>query len=296
MPKVSVIMPCYNVAQYVGEAIESILNQTFSDFEFIIINDGSTDDTAQIIRRYAAQDKRIKFIDNTQNQGFIAVSNQCLDVAMGDYIAKMDSDDISVPERLETQVAFLDANPNIGMVGAAYKTFGAFERTIVNPKTIKLFDLLSGCKTTIVMFRRNIIEKHHLRYDSKFVACEDYDFYTRFIKYADIANLPDVLYLYRIHGNNASIINNDIQTQNTNIIRRRILDMICSDQRTAVHLMSMTSETTRKFYLFGIIPIVRRKQYALTKTRYYLFNKIPLFKVQNGKIYLFEFIKIGDLR
>ena len=92
--KVSVLMPAYNVEKYVGEAIESILNQTFKDFEFIIINDGSTDNTPKIIKEYAKKDKRIKFIDNKKNKGFIASLNECLDNATGEYVAKMDSDDI----------------------------------------------------------------------------------------------------------------------------------------------------------------------------------------------------------
>ena len=112
-PCVSVLMPAYNVEKYVGAAIESILNQTFSDFEFIIINDGSTDDTANIIKKYAAQDKRIRFIDNHENRGFIARLNDCLDLARGKYVAKMDSDDISLPERFAKQVDFLNTNPDV---------------------------------------------------------------------------------------------------------------------------------------------------------------------------------------
>ena len=101
MPKVSVLMPAYNSEKYIAEAIESILNQTFSDFEFIIINDGSTDKTAEIVNGYARADKRIKFINNKKNQGLIAVLNQGLDLCRGEYIARMDSDDIAINDRLE---------------------------------------------------------------------------------------------------------------------------------------------------------------------------------------------------
>jgi glycosyltransferase involved in cell wall biosynthesis len=99
-PRISVVMPAYNSERYIGEAIESILNQTFTDFEFIIINDGSMDDTAKIVLQYANKDKRIKFINNKDNRGIVSVLNQGLDLAKGEYIARMDSDDISLPTRL----------------------------------------------------------------------------------------------------------------------------------------------------------------------------------------------------
>ncbi len=295
MPKVSVIMPCYNVEKYVAEAIESILNQTFTDFEFIIINDGSTDNTAQIIRQYAKQDKRIKFIDNKKNSGFIATSNQCLDLATGEYIAKMDSDDISLPERLAKQVEFLDANPEYGMVGCWYKRFGAADNIQILQKKCLLLDFLYGFQTTIVMFRRSIVEKYKLRYDPDFFACEDYEFYSRFVRYAPIANLQEVLYLYRWHGENVSILRKQTQIENTEKVRQNLLDYVVADENLRNRLGFVTRETNQRFWLFGFLPIIRRKQYALTKTKYYLFDKIPLFKIQNNKIYLFEFIKIGHL-
>ena len=116
-------MPACNVEKYIGEAIESILNQTFTDFEFIILNDGSTDNTAKIIKDYAKKDKRIKFINNKTNKGFVASLNKCFDVAVGKYIAKMDSDDISLPQRLEKQVEYLDNNPDCGMIGCGFRAF-----------------------------------------------------------------------------------------------------------------------------------------------------------------------------
>ncbi len=296
MPKVSVIMPCYNVEKYVGEAIESILNQTFTDFEFIIINDGSTDNTANIIRQYAKSDERIKFIDNEKNSGFIATSNQCLDVATGEYIAKMDSDDISTPERLEKQVKFLDANPEFGMVGCWYQRFGTLQDVRTLPEICLELDFIYGCKTTIVMFRRNIIEQNNLRYDPDFFACEDYEFYSRFVQHAPIANLQEVLYLYRWHGENVSITKRQIQIENTERVRQNILKRLIADTDLYKKIQFNTKESNQYFWFLGFLPIIRRKQYAFTKTKYYLFGKIPLFKIQDNKIYLFEFIKIGTLK
>lgn len=111
MPKISVIMPAYNAERYIREAIDSILRQTWSDFELIIIDDGSTDSTAAIIAEYT--DNRIRFCPNAQNMGVAATLNRGLELACGAYIARMDADDISLPERFAKQAAYLDAHPDV---------------------------------------------------------------------------------------------------------------------------------------------------------------------------------------
>ena len=111
MPKISVIMPAYNAERYIREAIDSILRQTWSDFELIIIDDGSTDSTAAIIAGYT--DNRIRFCPNAQNMGVAATLNRGLELACGAYVARMDADDISLPERFAKQAAYLDAHPNV---------------------------------------------------------------------------------------------------------------------------------------------------------------------------------------
>ena len=294
-PRVSVIMPAYNVEQFVAEAIESILNQTFTDFEFIIVNDGSTDNTAKIITEYAKKDKRIKFINNKKNAGFITASNQCLDIAKGEYIAKMDSDDVSLPTRLEKQVKFLDENDEIGMVGAAYQIFGGRETTIKNPEHVGILDLLYGCCTTIVMFRRKIIEKYHLRYNMDFFACEDYDFYSRFITHANIANLQEVLYKYRWHGTNVSLVKAEQQRQKSDKVRRNILDNICCDKALKDFIFTNIHPSRHFcFKLFGIIPLLKTRGLTYEKKRrFYLFGFIPLIKLKDDKVYLFDRIRIG---
>ena len=114
-PKVTVLMPVYNCEKYLRESIESILNQTFKDFEFLIINDGSSDKSAEIVESY--NDNRINFVQNEKNIGLAASLNRGLDIAKGEYIARMDADDISLPERLEKQVRFMETNPQIGICG-----------------------------------------------------------------------------------------------------------------------------------------------------------------------------------
>ena len=282
-PKVSVIMPAYNTEKYVGEAIESILNQTFTDFEFIILNDGSTDNTAKIVKEYAKEDKRIKFIDNKKNQGFIASLNQCLDVANGEYIAKMDSDDVSLPDRLEKQVKYLDDFPNVGLVGCGYKTFDKTEFEVINPANVGMLDLLKGCYTTIFMLRKKIINDNNLRFRKEYIHAEDYDFYARFRKFAPIENIQQVLYLYRWHGDNVSIKQSNIQRQNSEKVRRDILDFLTTNYDVQNKIDNIINAQTKtivyKYYLFGFIPIMRKKQIG-NKTKYYLFNCILILKIK----------------
>lgn len=281
IPKVSVIMPAYNTEKYVGEAIESILNQTFSDFEFIILNDGSTDNTAEIVKEYAKKDKRIKFIDNKKNQGFIASLNQCLDVACGEYVAKMDSDDISLPERLEKQVKYLDENPNVGLVGAGYRAFGAKNFDVIHPKVIRILDMLKGCYTTIFMLRKKIIDTNNLRFRKEYLHAEDYDFYSRFIRYSEINNVPEVLYLYRIHGENVSIKQVLVQSQNSEKVHQDILDFLTKNHEIQTKINNILSPKIikTKYYLFNFIPVMKKKQNE-NKIKFYLFNFLPILKIK----------------
>jgi glycosyltransferase involved in cell wall biosynthesis len=117
VPRVSVVMPTYNDALYLRDAIDSILNQTFTDFEFIIVNDGSADDTERIILSY--EDKRIRYLKNEVNAGNTVARNKGMEAARGRYIAIMDSDDVSVPDRLETQYKYMERHPGIGILGGA---------------------------------------------------------------------------------------------------------------------------------------------------------------------------------
>ena len=125
-PCVTVIMPVFNTAPYLALAIESILNQTFSDFEFLIFDDSSTDNSLEIIKKYALIDDRIVYFHNDKNQGLVECLNQGIKISRGDYIARMDSDDISELYRLENQIAFLQENKEIGIVGGWIEIFPNF--------------------------------------------------------------------------------------------------------------------------------------------------------------------------
>ena len=281
-PKVSVIMPAYNVEKYIEEAIESILGQSFKDYEFVILNDGSTDNTAEIIQKYANKDNRIKFINNKKNKGFIDSLNECLDVAQGEYIAKMDSDDISLPMRLEKQVMYLDTHPDVGLVGVGFKTFGETDTEVIHPEVVGLADFLRNCCTTIFMLRKEIIDKNNIRFSPDCLYVEDYDFYVRFIRFSAIHNLQEILYLYRWHGNNISITQSKVQLENANKIRKNILNFLSNSQDIQKKIDLVINPppikvSKTKYYLFGFIPFLKIKQNG-NKAKYYLFDVVPLLR------------------
>lgn len=302
MPRISVLMTAYNSEKYIGAAIESILNQTFSDFEFIIINDGSTDNTPKIIKEYAKKDKRIKFIDNKVNQGLIAVLNQGIDLCQCEYIARMDSDDISLEQRFEKQIKYMDEHPECGVLGTSIKIFGPSikkDRFYKYPKQVKLLDfVLYGNQVAhpTTMIRRSLLINNNLRYNPQYKHAEDFALWAEIVRYTEIHNLQEILFNYRWYGNNVSVIHNKEQKECAEKITKDILESISSSKQYIHELLKLNCETNERFYLFGFLPFIRRKQYAITKTKYYLFEKIPIIKEQNNKIYLFEFIKIGSFK
>lgn len=301
IPRVSVLMSAHNSEKYIAQAIESILNQTFTDFDFIIVNDGSTDTTAEIIQKYADADKRIVFVNNKKNH-MIESLNQGLDLCRGEYIARMDSDDIALPERFAKQVEYMDAHLECGACGTWAKKFGPginSEDYIKHHKVMRLMDfLVYGCciVNPSAMIRRAILVDNNIKYEADFKFAEDYGFWTRVAKYTQVHNIPQVLLNYRWHGGNISVVHKTAQLECTERIRKSILTELLSSEKDIQKFLDMTREVNERFWLFGILPIVRRKQYSITKTKYYLFEKLPIIKEQDGKIYLFEKIKIGSIK
>lgn len=216
-PKVSVIMPVYNGQDYLSQAIESILNQTFTDFEFIIIDDGSTDNSFNIIQSY--YDPRIVLIRNETNLKLIASLNKGLNLAKGKYIARMDADDISLPGRLAKQVEFMDKNPSIGLCGTWAELFGeceqSFWRFTDDPDIVKCM-LIFGCCIVhpSVMFRRTILETG-LCYSDLYPHAEDYALWVHIAQQYKITNIPEVLLKYRKTGSQVSSRYAEEQLQTT---------------------------------------------------------------------------------
>jgi len=198
-------MPVFNHEKYVAEAIESILAQTFTDFEFIIVDDGSQDRSAEIIRDYERQDDRVRFLELEHNVGKAAAKNHGIEAARGEYIVGMDSDDVSLPERLQKQVDFLRANPEIGALG----TCGIWTDEELNPRrhwdvpekhAHNVYNIFLGWLVlgTSLMIRRDILNAIG-GYELSRKRGNDIELVSRLICRTRLANLPDRLYLYRKH-------------------------------------------------------------------------------------------------
>ena len=170
MPKVSVLMPVYKTPEkYLRASIESILKQTYTDFEFLILDDCPAESREELVKSYS--DSRIKYIKNEQNLGISATRNKLLDMAAGDYLAIFDHDDISIPERLEKQVAYLDANPEVGVVSGNMK-YMIKNKTTKHPaynENIKI-GLMHNCVVahTAAMLRKSVLTENNIRYESEY--------------------------------------------------------------------------------------------------------------------------------
>jgi glycosyltransferase involved in cell wall biosynthesis len=203
-PEISIIMPVYNGMPHLPAAIKSLLHQTYRNFELIIINDGSTDNSLDTIRSFS--DGRIHIIDNPKNLHLIASLNIGLEAARGPYIARMDQDDISMPDRLQKEFDFLETHPEVVIVGTWSKLIDSEGKEIgihKNPLRNNLikYDLLFGNTVThpsVMMRRKEIMEIGG--YDPAWVNTEDYNLYSRVIKKYCIANIGEPLLHYRVHG------------------------------------------------------------------------------------------------
>jgi len=206
-PLISVVLPVYNAEPYLKLAIDSILKQSYEHFEFIIINDGSTDDSETIILSYT--DSRIKY-HKQENKGLGATLNVGLGLSRGKYIARQDQDDISHPERFQKQVYFLENNPNVLLLGTRAKVFKddgtvmGYHNHATNSAVLK-FDLLfdNPFVHSSVMFRRSAIDSIG-NYTVDRDLYEDFDLWSRFAEIGDVANLPEVLLDYRHHDKGMS--------------------------------------------------------------------------------------------
>lgn len=204
-PPVSVLMPVYNAGRYVAEAVESILGQTYADFEFLIVDDGSTDRSRAILERYAARDPRIRLVSRP-NTGYAAALNELLGLARGELVARMDADDVALPERLLRQVNYLRAHPEVVCVGTAVHFIDGGGRFLrdghpgMENEEIQERALAGDCPLNhpSVMMRRAAVEVAG-GYHPEFQPAEDLDLWLRLGEVGSLTNLPDVLMKYRQH-------------------------------------------------------------------------------------------------
>ena len=224
-PVVSILMPVYKTAPYLREAMDSILSQTFEDFELIVLDDCSPDDAKEILDTYV--DSRIVRYRGEKNVGLSNILNVGIGMARGKYIARMDSDDLSLPDRLHIQVDFLETHPEIDLVSTGMQLFGAKEEIWIreqNPEKVKIIALYhSPILHASSMWRRQRFEENDLRFRQEMVPSEDYDLWTRaMVKGLKLVNLRQVLYKYRIHPAQATT-RTDLTAEKDRIVQQNYL-------------------------------------------------------------------------
>ncbi len=219
-PKITVLMPVYNGERFLAGTMHSILSQTYQDFEFLIIDDGSTDKSQELIEGF--HDPRIRILTNPRRLKLSGALNRGIDESAGTYIARMDADDIALPDRLRRQVEYLDTNPAIGLCGTWIERFGTGKKRVDKHftesdqiKAYSLFDCPFAHPT--VMFRRDLFVRHALRYDGSFYPTEDYELWTRALECFPCANIGEVLLCYRVHAD--SMTCSDWQEMDTKAAR-----------------------------------------------------------------------------
>lgn len=211
MPRISVVMGTKNDAPYLRASIDSILKQTFTDFEFIIVNDGSTDDTADILARYT--DSRLKVITHQQSIRLAKALNAGLEIAQGELIARMDGDDIALPDRLQKQVDFMDANPKTGILGTQTKfmkrgrVLAAKKHYPTQHSLIVWYLMMSDALVhPTLMLRRQVIETRQPFYDTRFTIGQDTATWLQLIESGVcFANLSESLLIRRLHKRSTTI-------------------------------------------------------------------------------------------
>jgi len=224
-PIISVVMPCFNASRYIDKAIESVLTQTFSNFEFIIINDGSTDETHEVVNRY--KDSRINYINFKKNKGNYVARNLGIKKAKGTFICVMDSDDVSYPNKLSTQYKYMLKHPHIGCVGChadKIDKYGNIIGAVKCPllKSDRLATLLLMDNVMVhpsIMLRKDVLLEYNLLYDTRYKYAADFDFLGRFAQYSKIINIKDTLVQYRIHDSQISSAKQDEQKNYAESIR-----------------------------------------------------------------------------
>ncbi len=221
-PRISVLLPVYNAGKYLVEAIDSVLAQTFTDFEIILINDGSTDNSVEIAESYS--DPRIKLFHNPQNLGLIATLNKGIELCSGEFIARMDADDRITPERFQIQLAAFEKDRNLCIAGGNYEIIGSAYSSVL-PLTndeirCELF-FSNVISHPIVMMRSSLFKETALKYNPEYTHNEDWKLWLDIPSQYKFINVPEVLLFYRMEGQNISVINQHSR-------KERYLKMYCS--------------------------------------------------------------------
>lgn len=302
-PRVSMLMPVYNGRRHLRTAVESVLNQTFKDFEYIIIDDGSTDDTWDILSEYATWDQRIRLVRNEQNMGVTGSLNKGVALARGDYIARQDADDVSLPHRLDRQVQYMDIHPNVGLVGTWAQLIyedGNQGETVTSSTmagVIRWTLLFGNCFVHPSVMLRKTVLRQIGTYDPQRPHAEDYDLWSRMSFTIPLTNLPEVLVHKRLGASRVSSRHlqvqeeTAIQVMHTAIIRllgenvsidaiRNLRQVVCTTPLADAQSVVQTAWFIRRVYAhyIRIVPLSRAEKRIVAKDAA---NKLFILAGQN---------------
>lgn len=226
-PRVTVLMSVFNGEKFVAEAVNSVLDQTFTDFEFLIFDDKSTDSSLEILRSYS--DPRIRLVENAENMGLTKNLADGMNMSRGEFVARMDADDICMLDRIERQLEYLDAHPEISVLGSAVTFFDESDREFIahqplHHEEIKcaLFYGFTMLHPSVMMRKRDF-EKYALNYDSTFRVSQDHDLWTRAVRVLRFANLNSSLLKMRNHENKLGKTRKQLQKELSDLVRTRQL-------------------------------------------------------------------------
>ena len=264
-PTVSVVLPVYNAAKYLAQCMDSLLAQTFTDFEILAFDDGSTDGSIEILKEFATHDSRVNFLLK-DHCGYTPHLNEGIQIARGEFIARMDSDDICFPERFERQVEFLNQHPNVVVVGSSVELmdeYGDSFARMIGPSSHSEIDArhLNGGGGTVphpsVMMRRAAVLKVG-SYQARFEPAEDLDLWLRLAEIGELTNLKEPLLRYRIH---AGMVSQSKAAQQQNQVKLILREAY---QRRQIPV-SVTSDKTNQGTAHEVVsdPLLTRMQKAL---------------------------------
>ena len=229
MARVTVLMPTYNVAPWVKEAIQSVLNQTYRDFELLVVDDASTDDTLDRVR--AIDDPRIRIAAFPNNVGLSENLNRGLDIIDTELVARMDGDDIAEPDWLETGVKVLDNHPEVGICSFGFQFFGAKTSLVRFPEHHEdsKAQMLFGCTVIVPVFRKSVFTNNHLRYSTDAFPAEDYMMWANAYRVTQVYNVQRTLFHYRTHASQISTARREAQIVKSNEVRLKMLHWLNPD-------------------------------------------------------------------
>lgn len=226
MPRITVLMPTYNVAPWVDEAIQSVLNQSYKDFEILVVDDASNDDT--LVHVKAINDSRIRIAAFPNNVGLADNLNRGLDLIDTELVARMDGDDIAEPDWLETGIKVLDSHPEVGVCSFGFQFFGTKTSLVRFPEWNEdsKAQMLFGCTVIVPVLRRSVFVDNDLRYSTEAFPAEDYMMWSNVYRVTQVYNVQRTLFHYRTHETQISTAKRQAQIEKSNEVRLKMLNWL----------------------------------------------------------------------